>query len=101
MNSDPTTDAHGVASHTLLGVRGRIGNRRVTVIAVQGMDIGSQILPEGWIQVDRECRHPKSWRMTRIFHRQYFSPNAIGEGPPRSGSNSPKDVIGGSSPPTC
>jgi hypothetical protein len=28
------------------------------------------------------------------------SPNAIGEGPPSGGSNSPKDVIGGSSPPS-
>jgi len=32
----------------------------------------------------------------------YFrKPNACGEGPPRCGLNSPKDVIGGSSPPTC
>ena len=37
------------------------------------------------------------WMVSRII----YSANAIGEGPPRSGSNSPKDVIGGSSPPTC
>lgn len=37
-----------------------------------------------------------------IIHKDLsFLENVSGEGPPRSGSNSPKDVIGGSSPPTC
>lgn len=53
-----------------------------------------------WVMhmVRETCRQTKEAILADLKQSR---PNVSGEGPPRSGSNSPKDVIGGSSQPTC
>ena len=80
MNSDPTTDAPGVASHDLFGAGSSVTitkTDKVATIARKGPFLyGSIEVPKSWVQLTKKIKHPINHRWTDMIHCRHLTPNS-------------------------